>query len=494
MNADALWKLPAVDLLPADDGGWQVQPEPGLGPAQAVFAPLRRTGGQGWEVALAAGARISLTEAGDRAWTRVPLPPAPGADGYLCLLRYDHPAERACGTTFRLQLRRLADPVGDAEVTGAELQHALGHLQDSLGPALALQVVPARSHEPDPVPQTLCFAYASCQYPAGLLDRAVAHRSYGRLAAWLQDHPMPQRLLLLGDQVYADATYGLLDPVRLDDRYRVPYEELRNRETGPFASLPQEFLARRRLMPDDHEIADDWEPAPDGRADPHYVLGMQAYWLHQRRAAPQASVQLREQGPGWRLFMADSRTQRDFRSEDTLAQATILGASQTAELAQWLREAPAEELKIVTTAAMLLPRVRRDMDVPLYLDNWQGYPASFHGLLALLCELQSRNLVFLSGDAHVACSVDVEVRNLDTDARCTFSSHHAAALYAPYPFANEQPANLLLRDGFDFAVAGRSYRCTVAGAVLAGGANGCSLLHATRDGDAWRVRAEVLAG
>src|SRR6478609_8924844 len=46
---------------------------------------------------------------------------------------------------------------------------------------------------------------------------------------------------------------------------------------------------------------------------------------------------------------------------------------------------PAGELKIVTTAAMLLPRVRIDADEPLRLDNWQGYPASFHRMLAFIC-------------------------------------------------------------------------------------------------------------
>ena len=500
---DRLWKLPPIELSPTPQGGWAVQSEQGLGRAQAAFLPLRGAGGT-WDLALAAGDALVLTPVNDQDWTPVPFPPAiRGATHCLCLLRYDHPSNRPGDTFFVPE----SFPPGVARAGREELREALDHVRANLGGPLDIHVVPAPSlaaaaaamtlakASPSAPPDALCFAFASCQYPAGMLDRPVAHRSLERLGAWLRapQGPMPERLLLLGDQVYTDATYGLLDPARIDDRYRLPYEELTDRQDGPYASLPQTFLGLRRMTPDDHEIRDDWEPTLHGDWDSERDAGLAAYWKYQRRSAPPPSqaIQIAEAGPGWRLFMADSRTRRELRNEHTVASATLLGPEQTRELEGWLAQEDGGALKIVTCASMLLPRTRIAMDEPLYLDTWQGYPASLHGLLAFLCDRELRDVVFLSGDAHVAC--DARVRVTRSDGReVRFASLHAPALYAPYPFANEDPANLLLQDRFDFQSGGRNYVCEVEARVLAGGRNGCGLLRAEREGTEWSVGYEVL--
>jgi hypothetical protein len=335
-----------------------------------------------------------------------------------------------------------------------------------------------------------------------MLDRHVAHASYRALAEHLKQPGVtpPERLLLLGDQVYVDATYGLLDPARLDDRYRMPYEDMRDRDTGPFAALPQQFLARAvRMTPDDHEFLDNWEPWGRRVNSARFKMGLRAFWDQQRRKSRRNTkgLQLHEERPGWRLFMTDTRTQRGYRSIQTLHKALIMSSVQTASLENWLTEPGAEtDLKIVTSAAMLLPRSREHVDEPLYLDNWQGYPASFHRLLAFLCEKQVRNVVFLSGDAHLACSARVQVRSVGSGRSVDFVSHHAPALYGPYPFANESRYNLLLHDSFVFEaqVEGRqhAYECTVCTELLDEGHDGCGLMTATRSGDAWSTKVDVL--
>jgi hypothetical protein len=102
------------------------------------------------------------------------------------------------------------------------------------------------------------LAFASCQYPAGVLDTSLAEASYQRLAQRL-DPGMPNRpsaLLLLGDQIYADATAGLLDPSRETDRYQRPYEDLF--QIPGLRRLMREIPVY--MMPDDHEVCDNWEP------------------------------------------------------------------------------------------------------------------------------------------------------------------------------------------------------------------------------------------
>jgi hypothetical protein len=328
-----------------------------------------------------------------------------------------------------------------------------------------------------------------------MLDRPVAHATYAAVARYLARDGVtwPERLLLLGDQVYTDATSGVLDPVRLDDRFRIPYEEMLDREAGPWSELPQDFLARVRMTPDDHEIGDDWEPFRPGGTGRRFRVGLDAYWRHQRAGEERGStLQIREAGSGWRLFMADSRTQRPHRSSATLGDALIMGEAQTRELEDWLLQGRPGELTIVTTAALLLPRSRQYMDDPLYLDNWQGYPASLHRLLAFLCDHQLADCVFLSGDIHLGCHAVVTVRNLASDAGVVFTSCHAPALYAPYPFANETRWNLLLQDRFTFEADGRRYECRVEASTLAEGRSGCALLQAQRRDGRWHCAVEVL--
>ncbi|HYE41245.1 MAG TPA: alkaline phosphatase D family protein, partial [Ramlibacter sp.] len=361
-----------------------------------------------------------------------------------------------------------------------------------------------------------CFAFGSCQFPAGMMDRELANASFRALGRRFPGGAqLPTRLLLLGDQVYTDATYGLLDPVRLDDRYRAPYEALTARD-GPMGQLPQDMLRVIRRTPDDHEIQDDWEPGRNG-ADGKYSRGVSAYWRYQRgekesdvddaaprtgAAPPPRKIWFTEEqrtagGAGWRLFMADSRTVRQFRDEKTVNSALILGEDQTVDLMRWLLGSPRDDLKIVTSAAMLLPRTRMHLDEPLHLDNWQGYPASLYSLLVLLCENEMRNVVFLSGDEHIACSATVAVSHPASGKSCTFHSHHAPPLYAPYPFANASRHDFLRQDTFDFQWehdgAVRHYRCTVDAQFPDATRQGYGLLHAEPGAAGWDLRYEVVS-
>ena len=437
----------------------------------------------------------------------LPFPDAPSATHFLCLVRYDYPEDRP-GSLFpaslelepqRRTIEAVAPPAAD-RASGRELKGVLAALWRQAGPGLARHFVPRPAPGADSRDDAhpLRFVFASCQYPAGMVDRQQALQSYRLIADHFAGRP-PERVLLLGDQVYTDATYGMLDPTRIDDRYRVPYEQL-NAPDGPLAQLPQDLRRVLRMTPDDHEFINDWEPWRPGARGERYERGLAGYWRHQRgENDPQGlDVWIKEAAPAqatqrWHLFMADSRTQREHRDERSVATASLLGTKQTGELEEWLRSSPREDLKIVTSPAMLLPRARMHVDEPLRLENWQGYPASFHRLLAFLCDEQVANVVFLSGDAHLGCRARVQVRNRASGQRTVFESHHAPALYAPYPFANETRWNLLRRDRFGFAWGGRSYECRVAAVTLREGVNGCGVLEARRAGAQWKLQTRFLA-
>jgi hypothetical protein len=516
-----LWQTPSNGLV-HKQGSWYARADRTLGDAWGLLAPVRRDGEGGWQVAGGEDAEFTLHRVTVDHLRELPVPAGTEAERLVCLLRYDHPDERpgSFASAFA-PARALAQRKGarkaaavDDKVAGAELDAALQELRRQLGEDFELQFLGA----PEPKPQaqavasrafmpaghgdTFTFAFASCQYPPGMLDRLPALRSFEAIARRFPGGTeLPTRMLLLGDQVYTDATYGLLDPARMDDRYRLPYEQLTCCD-GPWARVPQDFRRITCMTPDDHEIADDWEPwAPEATGEQH-ARGLAAYWRYQRgEETPPPHLWLTQPQPweaheGWRLFMADTRTTREYRSEETLAEATILGRPQTESLEAWLAEAPPQDLKIVTSAAMLLPRTRMFLDAPLRLDGWQGYPASFERLLAFVCDHGLRNLVFLSGDTHLGCSARVRVRNRATGQEVEFQSHHAPALYAPYPFANETRWNLLLEDRFSFTrqSGGRSttYDCSVSGHALGEGIHGCGILEARRAGGAWKLEVSFL--
>lgn len=503
-------------------GSWYACADRTIGDAWGLLAPLRADGHGGWQVAASDDAVFTLHRVTVDHLRELPLTAEGEPERFLCLLRYDHPADRPGAFADGVALAGLPAAGGgrsqslaaDAKVSGAELQGALRVLWRQQGAELERQFVSApprppqaqatgsRASMPAPAQDAFTFVFASCQYPAGMLDRLPAVRSCEALARRFPGGTqVPTRLLLLGDQVYTDATYGLLDPARMDDRYRMPYEQLTCSD-GPWARLPQDLRRVTCMMPDDHEIVDNWEPWGPGATGERHRRGLAAYWRYQRGEDPApAQVWTTQPQPwepheGWRLFMADTRTTREYRSGETIDEATILGPVQTEALEDWLAAAPQQDLKIVSSAAMLLPRSRTFADTPLRLDNWQGYPASFHRLLAFVCDRGIRNLVFLSGDAHLGCSARVRVRNLDTGAQVEFQSHHAPALYAPYPFANETRWNLLLEDRFGFTQAndGRpaSYECAVSAHTLDEGIHGCGILEARRTGAGWKLETSFL--
>ena len=141
---ESLWKLPPAELMPTEDGGWAVQSEDGLGDAQAVFVPLRRKAD--WELALADGDAVALTEVNDREWRPVRFPAVADATHFLCVLRYDHPPDRPDSSFFVPETRSAPAAVRTrpGETCGSELRPQLQRMRAHLGGRFDLYLVPAR--------------------------------------------------------------------------------------------------------------------------------------------------------------------------------------------------------------------------------------------------------------------------------------------------------------------------------------------------------------
>lgn len=340
----------------------------------------------------------------------------------------------------------------------------------------------------------ILFAVASCQYPPGLLDIETAYASYrrlesrlprvdqnaadGRLKGLLPDGTVRPFLLQLGDQVYVDSTAGLFDPTRDGDRYETPYRRLKahlQRDgLGRYTETWKQVDNPDHVLIDDHEIADNWEPSvvdeKMGARELHQ--GLTAFLRERRRKAPPYSPAARRiwhhvPDAGFPLFLADTRTEREARTPKTLAQARIMGCRQEQALKDWLLKQARDAPKIIASPSIFLPRHAVAVGHPanaLRSDGWDGYPRSLHSILSLIASQGIRKVVFLSGDEHLSCISHITLRCPSSGGSVVVHSIHSSPLYAPYPFANSIPEDLLGVDRFEFhdpEEGAKTYECSV---------------------------------
>lgn len=459
--------------LHADEGGrpslW-VMADPARGPALGFAVAVRRDGGL--LVPDASQGLATVPVEADR-WSSVPLPASvPPGSAVACLLLYDWPAP-------------WAQASGAPELSPAWVQDELARLAAGLRrqdwPVVDAEAI-AGTAALRSLQGPLTFAVASCQFPATPLNEQQAHASLERLARRSEDAHQPrlQFTLFMGDQIYADASGGLMDPAHLHERYARKYEN--------YLRIPGLRRLMRRsptfMMLDDHEVAIDCEPPYEGEAGRYRDEGLAAYWTYQRMAPPRPQLWFTPcDGPDAALFVLDTRMAREPRTVATHRTASMLGAAQMQAFKQWLLARPAASLKLVGSASMFLPRHVQNADCTLRLDGWDGYPGSLHEVLAFVCDHQIQNVVFLCGDEHLSCVASVEVRSGARAARLL--SVESSALYAPFAFANGRSSNLVLDEEFGFEHGGRRYACRVH-TDLVGAGDGYFDLQC-RPGAAWEI-------
>jgi choline dehydrogenase-like flavoprotein len=335
--------------------------------------------------------------------------------------------------------RRVADPGYEDDVSVAFLR------KEAL--AAAHVAVPAPAEK-------LCFAFGSCRYAASVFDRELADRAFGRLRDRIGTHAAtpsrPQLLLLIGDQIYADATAGLFDPDTGVDRFDRKYEEAWG------APNAREVMRRTPTYPmlDDHEVEENWEARAGPHAPEHLADGLAAFELYQRGLAPANPIA--ESGywyafnaAGHEIFVADTRSRRHRGGRLDCMDDRIMSEAQFAELERWLTACHTRDPstpKFIASASVLAPWVRASRGDPSYArraDGWDAFPASLHRILRYIAQRQIVNVVFLCGDYHASmlCRLTVAASG---GAPVVLHSIVSSGLYAPFPFANVFSADIQL--------------------------------------------------
>jgi len=334
-------------------------------------------------------------------------------------------------------------------------------------------VVTRRTLKSADVSDSACFAICSCRYPPTLIDREKADEAFGGLRALLERRldlaevadTIPELLLLVGDQIYADSSAGLFDPTSRLERF---YEAYREAWSAPNARIVFSRLPTYMML-DDHEVSDNWHP--EDRRDPQADLlvneGLLICDKYQLAHGPQNAEELCESagtpvplrarfysfsGSGFPFFVCDTRTARQQRN-------SILGAAQERALENWLVTQQKEHKrrpKFVVSPSIVVPYLhatglpvadpgltrsatRGAAAYSARSDGWDGFPEALRRLFQCITDNGIENVVFLCGDAHLsmACSIELPRR---LRAACIVSS----PMYAPYPFANPLAADYVL--------------------------------------------------
>ena len=297
-----------------------------------------------------------------------------------------------------------------------------------------------------PGSETITFAAGCCRYPGFPVDQDRADESFGKLLATLEPgngvgydpRRIPAFCLMVGDQIYADATAGFVDP-------QGPHERYYDRTKDAFKTPHLRRLLRTLpvyMTPDDHEFTDNWPNRTQLRPRQIQVARqiVEKLQFAQTPAYPNPSARQVwsrttgfsyqfESGPV-RFFVLDTRTLRDPCWPKVTGK--ILSDEQLTSFKDWLDRSEAGVLNCLVTGSVLAPGLRKDSDPagPGLPDNFQLAPEQRARLLEMLVESKARFLL-ISGDYHVTAAVRISVNGSNLGAAIV-----APPFYAPMPYAN----------------------------------------------------------
>jgi choline dehydrogenase-like flavoprotein len=293
------------------------------------------------------------------------------------------------------------------------------------------------------------LALGSCRQAPWGPDRGLADAPFERLLrAEAQGGPPVQQLLLVGDQVYADAWAGVAGGAGTPGRFTEVYREA---WTSPaFARV----LASRpvAMTPDDHEFLDDYGQAQRRERRREFRAARAAWWRYELAAGPAGRGRHGHhafQRSGFHVFVCDTRSRRRDRRSLSRDDGALMDERQWRDLADWLQRTRdgRPRPRFIAMASPLCPLLAEGAGAPahaLRTDAWQRFPASMERLLRLIAEDGSGTLVLLAGDYHCFADADAWV-SLAGGAEVPFRSVVTGPVFAPYGFVNTRPSDLLPR-------------------------------------------------
>jgi choline dehydrogenase-like flavoprotein len=336
------------------------------------------------------------------------------------------------------------------------------------------------------------FAIGCCRHPGLGPDQPRVDLAVER---FLQGHARDPAAfaLLLGDQIYADATAGLVDPASALERYYERHETaFRRQGLGRLLAALPVYMTQ-----DDHEWTDGYpvggplvrEPWPDWAPQSGYAqrqqraanVAAQAVTAFQRLQSPlgaRTRPRYRFAHGCVRCYVLDTRGGRQRDAPVIVSEAVL------ASLRRWLLRPQAQHsLNVIASGSVVLPGMRMNADPanPGCIDTWQYAPRQRQALLEMLVQLVPGRFLLLAGDYHVSGAAHVQ-----QGGRTVGAAVLAPPLYAPMPYANASPESVFTDETVALAGAGVLRLDWPAGGELAAG-SGLGRLEVRRRGAGFAI-------
>jgi len=294
---------------------------------------------------------------------------------------------------------------------------------------------------------------SSCRWPGLPFERNAADEIAVQMQTHVRHREPAEALVLLGDQVYTDATADVADTQEPEERAAQRYRDAWGApETAKLmASLPT------YLVVDDHEYKDGWSAA-DGSTSDEFRTGFEAAFAYQWRwldTDPNHAPRIRGgrvQRGFWKEFLignvpafaADTRSERRGRPLDPEAVPEMMGDEQRAALKKWLIDNRTSPKVLCSGSVFGMPEERwlREPTAAAGADGWYAYRSDFTWLAEVIVQHGIRNLIFLSGDYHLSALAELEIAyggSAPVRALSVVSSGWNATL----PFANLRSRELV---------------------------------------------------
>jgi cholesterol oxidase len=324
-----------------------------------------------------------------------------------------------------------------------------------------------------PSPKRTAFLIGSCRYPGSPFDADLADRVFGPMCDQVENsvaEPGVDHVLLVGDQIYADATADIFDTAELRERFAGHYREAFGAPNlrRLLGSVPT-YMAL-----DDHEFGDNW--TGDENAVPlgdrfvrkfgeNFQHGLAAAMAYQWSMSPRTGWQWPPNPPsvhnqglwytfdsgGLPFFVMDTRTERTLRRAGISAKtdAHIVGDRQLKALEAWLLAQPKGKPKFIVSGSVLAPFSKTFVEQPwLYRhnDGWAGYPATWRRLVKHIVANQIRKVVFIAGDYHFSAVAKLTLSSKRLRQKRGRKSVRAyqiisSGLFVPLTWANARAAD-----------------------------------------------------
>jgi len=346
----------------------------------------------------------------------------------------------------------------------------------------------------------------SCRWPGTPFEREAVDHIAARMLSHVENAEQPaQALVLLGDQIYADAAANLLDTQEGDERLAQFY---RDAWGSPHA---RRLLSRvpTYMVVDDHELGDNWNGSLDPVADPLLMNGFEAAMAYQWRWNDPVRHEPRVGGKRvrgfWRsftlaglpAFAMDTRTERERRTATNAHRARMVSTEQWLAVRDWLlthRDQP----KVLCSGSVFGWPENALLEAParcVHADGWSGYPATWKRLVRFIVRHQIRHVIFLSGDYHFSGAASLSLSADGDQPPVSAVSVVCSGWNASLPFANARPADFALDRPTPLPLSdGHGHVVSSAGALGVGLRQFSLLTLAPRGTGGWTLQVQVRDG